>query len=186
MSFPLPRFRPVALLAAALWLSVGAAAAAPSALGVTAPAHPLRPGDRFETLLSLPVEGLTSIDLTFEFDPAVLSLVSSGMADGAPAPFAITPGMLEGKPTLLLLYFDPLQGVDPKTLLRATFDVIGKPTGPDTALTFRMLVNGGVTDGGEDLLQSVAVSVVPEPTTAAFLLAGLAAGVAVRHHRKRA
>lgn len=184
MPFRLPRIRSVALLAAALWFSLEAAAA-PSALDVTTPTHALRPGDRFEALLSLPVEGLASVDLTFEFDPSVLSLVSSGMADGAPAPFAITSGELEGKPTLLLLYFDPLQGTDPTALLRATFDVVGKPIGPDTPLTFRMLVNGGVTDGGEDLFQSVAISVVPEPSTVAFLLAGLAAGAVVRQHRKR-
>jgi len=153
--------------------------AAASQLEVSVPSGPFRPGDRFEALLSLPPDGLTAVDLVFDFDPNALSYLASGIAPGAPQPFQVIQGELGGKPTLLFFYIDPLQGGDPTPLVSAAFEVAdGAPSG-SASIAFAMLVNGGVTDGGSDLLASASITVVPEPSMVALMLGGLGA-LAVR------
>lgn len=168
---------PLLMLFLATGVPSGPAAA--SRLEVSVPSGPVRPGDRLEALLSLPPDGLTAVDLVFDFDPNVLSYLSSGIAPGAPQPFQVIQGELDGKPTLLFFYLDPLQGADPTPLVRAVFEVAGgAPSGP-ASIAFAMLVNGGVTDGGSDLLASASITVVPEPSMIALILGGLGA-LAVR------
>lgn len=179
--------RPLRALIGGLGLLLAAVApsvlAVPSGLDVSVPSALLRPGDRFEALLSLPLEGLTSVDLSFDFDPTRLSLVSSGVAADAPAPFMETPGEIDGKPTLLFLYFDPLEGPDPAPLVSAIFEIAGGARGGPAVIGFKMLVNGGVTDGGSDLLGAAAITVVPEPSSIALMLGGLGVGALVLRRR---
>lgn len=164
-----------ALAASLLYLS-SAPFAAPDLSSTTAA---VTPGASFVATLALDsFTGLESLDVDFEFDPAVLSLVDAAMAPGAPEPF-IAPfvELGVGQTRLAVVYLDASSGAS-GPFLQATFQSIGPAPG---SAGIRALVS--INEGPPMASNTLTVAVVPEPEAGWLVLAGLG-GVIIAAKRR--
>lgn len=165
-----------ACAAALLWLSSGAMAA----MTITSPTSSLQAGDSFVATVAIDsFVGIESVDIEFQFDPAVLTLDDALLAPGVPAPdipFGVGPNKVG------FGYLDALTSGG-GALVQATFTVAGTAL---NAVSVRALVTLGEDLPVATAPLTIAVTPVPEPATAWLLAGGLALlGAGVHRARPR-
>ncbi|MEO8038927.1 MAG: PEP-CTERM sorting domain-containing protein, partial [Betaproteobacteria bacterium] len=128
--------------------------------------------------------GIEAVDVTFNFDQALLSLDNVELAPGVPVPFlplSFEPGVGQNK--VGFFYLNPLLAGS-GALLRATFTALGATPPAGTFINPEVKINEDL----QSLAAPLAVAVVPEPGSFVLILAGLTllAGVMRRRTRRPA
>lgn len=160
-------------------------------LTVEGPAAPVLPGESFEARVSVTGLGagaapsIGTFDLTLSFDPAVAEATGVAFGDaaggsqlalGGPSQTGAT--IASGAVDAFEVSLDPASALDAGqpagfVLLRATLRALGP--GASALQITRLVLGDALGDPLPATLGAGSVSVVPEPTTALLLAAGLGA-----------